>query len=263
MGRRTFSIVLVCALVAGMAAVTSPPAHALSAPESCFVQAINRERARVGRRGLAVYSDLTAIARRHSRRMAEDGTIYHNSRLGSEISGDWYAAGENVGMGPSCGSIHDAFMSSPDHRSNILEGDYNQVGVGVVVKDDTIYVTEVFAGRRGSRPRPQAPVRRVSRSRPPAPPPKTKPKPPAPPPSAEPRTLQLLLMLVGLDAERVNPTTGAAPRRLVVIPSNAVCSWSITPCQQGLRMCSQASRIGGQAPTGSPRFLGARRRRPS
>ncbi len=207
MGRRTLSIVLVSVLVCGMAAVATP-AHALTSIESCFYSAINRERAGVGHHKLALYSDLTAIARRHSRKMAEDGTIYHNNNLGNEVGGNWWAAGENVGMGPSCKSIHDAFMASPGHRSNILDTDYNQVGVGVAVKDDTIYVTEVFAGRRAARPHLKAPVRHASRARAPAPAPKPKPRLVRPP--AEPRTVQLLLLLVGLDAARVNPATGEA-----------------------------------------------------
>jgi cysteine-rich secretory family protein len=197
---------MVCAMLAGLIALASPTAHALTSIESCFFSAMNRERAAVGHRKLALYSDLTAIARRHSQRMAEDGTIYHNKNLGNEVGGNWYTAGENVGMGPSCKSIHDAFMSSPGHRSNILDTDYNQAGVGVAIRDDTIYVTEVFAGRRSSRPRATLPIKRASRARPAAPRPKPRPVPPA----AEPRTLEVLLLMVGLDAARVNPTTGAA-----------------------------------------------------
>src|SRR5207249_6003284 len=77
-------------------------------------------------------------------------TIFYKQKTAYEISGNWWAAGENVGMGPSCSSIQDAFMSSPGHKANILDRDYNQVGVGVSVKDGTIYVTVDFAGRKTS-----------------------------------------------------------------------------------------------------------------
>jgi hypothetical protein len=209
MRQRFASAAVIAALASGALVVAAPPASALTSVESCFFSAINRERAAVGHRKLALYSDLTAIARRHSQRMAEDGTIYHNRNLGNEISGNWTAAGENVGMGPSCQSIHDAFMSSPGHRSNIIDTDYNQGGVGVTIKDDTIYVTEVFAGRRSSAPVVRAPVRRATRSRPaPLSAPLVKRRPVVA--KAEPRTMQLLLLLIGLDAKRVDPATGAA-----------------------------------------------------
>jgi Cysteine-rich secretory protein family len=206
MSQRLNSIALVVSLAASAVVVSAPTARALTSVESCFFQAINRERASVGHRKLALYADLTAIARRHSKRMAEDGTIYHNNNLGNEISGHWWAAGENVGMGPTCKSIHDAFMSSPGHRSNIIDTDYNQVGVGVSIRDGTIYVTEDFAGRPMSGSRPRATIRHVSRARRPAP----KPRPAPPPAQAEPRTVDVLLRLIGLDADRVDPATGQA-----------------------------------------------------
>src|SRR5688572_5195953 len=131
MGKRSASLSLVAALIGGSIAVNAPAAEALTSVESCFFSAINRERASRGRSRLALAGDLTEIARRHSRRMANDKTIYHNRNLGNEISGNWSAAGENVGMGPSCSSIHDAFMGSPGHRANIIDSDYNQGGVGV------------------------------------------------------------------------------------------------------------------------------------
>jgi hypothetical protein len=141
--------------------------------------------------------------------MADDGTIYHNKNLSNEVGGDWWALGENVGMGPTCKAIHDAFMASPGHKANILDLDYNQAGIGVEIKDDTVYVTEVFAGRPDGSPARSKPKRVTS----------SKPRPPSPPPApvlrpkpleAEPRTLPMLLLLLGMDVRRVDPATGAA-----------------------------------------------------
>jgi hypothetical protein len=206
MGKRS-RIVVLGVLILGMLGVGGPVAHALTSVESCFYHAINRERARVGRPSLRLMSDLTTIARRHSRRMASDHTIYHNNNLGNEVSGHWWAAGENVGMGDSCQAIHDAFMGSPGHRSNIIDRDYNQVGVGVAFDEDgTVYVTEDFAGRPSGAPR-----RIVHR----AAPAKAAAKPPvrrrvAPVSPVEPRTVVVLLRLLGLDASRVDKTSGEA-----------------------------------------------------
>ncbi|MGH2784695.1 MAG: CAP domain-containing protein [Actinomycetota bacterium] len=222
MGKRTVSAVLVAAIAAAFMALAAPSASALSSYESCFVNSLNAERSAVGRPKLAVKGDLVSNARNHSADMAADGTIYHNDNLAKEIDGNWWALGENVGMGPSCESIHDAFMASPGHKANILDKDYNQIGVGVVVKDGTVYVTEVFAGRPSSStspaPAPKPVVKKTTSSAPststaPAPAPKPKPKPapkPAPVLTASPRTVDVLVQLAGMDANQVDPATGAA-----------------------------------------------------
>jgi len=207
MRTRTAALFLVLLTTVGLIGFDAAPAAALSSAESCFYNAINRERAKVGHSKLALKDDLTSIARRHSKQMAADHTIYHNNNLGNEISGNWYAAGENVGMGPDCPTIHDAFMSSPGHRANILDTDYNQVGVGVSTDENgTVYVTEDFAGRRSATVH-----RTVTRARAP----QAKPPPPRPQPArvlltSEPRTVVVLLQLLGLDAKRVNAATGEA-----------------------------------------------------
>ncbi len=227
MGKRTVSILILGALVAGFIAVSAPSASALTSVESCFYSATNAERASRGIKKLALYSDLTSNARHHSQEMANDGTIYHNNNLGNEIGGNWWALGENVGMGPDCNSIQDAFMASPGHKANILDKDYNQVGVGVVIKDGTVYVTVVFAGRKSTST--TTTVRRTSTTtkrttttttrrtatpathRAVAPKPKPKPKPkPAPVFHATPMTVSVLVKLVGMDARQVDPATGAA-----------------------------------------------------
>src|SRR5438552_1915375 len=143
MGKRSVSTLVLTTLVVGIVAFLAPAANALTSVESCFYNKINAERAVVGHPKLTLMSDLTSIARNHSQKMAHDGTIYHNNNLANDVSGNWTAVGENVGMGPTCQSIHDAFMASTGHRANILDTDYNQVGVGVALgSDGTIYVTE-------------------------------------------------------------------------------------------------------------------------
>lgn len=183
--------------VAGLWLMTSGTSLA---QESCFVSKINA--ARGSRGSLAVNSDLVAIARRHSAKMAASGTIYHNGSLSSQAPDGWQSLGENVGMGPSCDVIHDAFMNSSSHRANILDPDFNFVGVGVVIAGDgTMYVTEVFMQKEASQPAQGEPAptkapaaapapRRTSTPRattprattPQAQPPAEAPPPPPPPP---------------------------------------------------------------------------------
>jgi len=45
---------------------------------------------------------------------------------------NWQSLGENVGVGPTCAKIAQAFMNSPEHRRNILDPSYASVGLGVV-----------------------------------------------------------------------------------------------------------------------------------
>jgi len=173
----------------------SGAAWAQSSHESCFVSKINAARSTP----LTVRSDLVAIARRHSQRMADSGTIFHNGNLANEAPSDWQSLGENVGMGPSCSDIHNAFMNSSSHRKNILDPKFNFVGVGVVTASDgTLFVTEVFmeasqpapsqpaptsssSGSTTSAPRTTAPRTRTTAPRPRAAP-AAAPEPPPPPP---------------------------------------------------------------------------------
>jgi len=249
MGKRFASGVLVVSMiVAGLVTIAAGTASASTASdESRFVSLINYERTSdtkswsCGRAGglnaLSVASDLVAVARKHSQQMAAKGTIWHDSSTWNSVSG-WTEYGENVGMGPSdmsdpVGNLHTAFMNSAEHCQNILFSHSNpvftQVGVGVVIANNTMYVTEIFV-RRGSTSSTSTtyhrsttttrrtttttqhtttyhPVASVTRAQAVA---KPKPKPLAPPPVATPQTVDLLVRMIGMDSDNVDPATGAA-----------------------------------------------------
>jgi hypothetical protein len=150
--RRLTLILTVVALMAAMIPAASP-ALADTGAEGQFVSLLNQERAAKGLPKLSVASDLTAVARRHSQRMADGNNLHHNPNLGSDVSG-WQKVGENVGRGPSAGAIHQGFMNSPSHAQNILDSDWTQVGVGVVVRDGQVWVTEVFRLPSGATSQP-------------------------------------------------------------------------------------------------------------
>lgn len=123
--------------------------------EACFRRQVNAVRARP----LTADDRIDRIARAHSEEMAEDETIYHNRDLAGayeEAAGGYEYGGENVGMGPDCQSVFDAFMASPGHRENILDPDYRRLGVGVTRRGDALYVTlDFFTPEAMSRPRPR------------------------------------------------------------------------------------------------------------
>ena len=90
---------------------------------------------------------LVLVARQQSADMADSGSIFHNPDLANDLGTiSWSIAGENVGVGGSVETLHEAFMNSPAHRKNIMRKSFKRVGVGVVTADDRIWVTVVFAG---------------------------------------------------------------------------------------------------------------------
>lgn len=139
------AIVTMLLLMATSLVVAASPANAIidSNAEAEFVQLINQERAARGLKKLSVVSELTKVARSHSQDMAAQSHLHHNPDLGDDVS-NWQRLAENVGRGPSVSSLHKAFMDSTGHRANILDGKVTEIGLGVDVRDGTIWVTEVF-----------------------------------------------------------------------------------------------------------------------
>lgn len=161
--RKLAVLVIAPVLLLGVAAVTQASA-AGDAHAASFVAKANAERTSRGLRALVVKYDLTAVAARHSGRMASQSKLYHNPSLGSEVSG-WQVVGENVGNGGTVDSIHRALMNSPAHRANILAAEYTEIGIGTVTDSrGVIWMTQVFRLPMAA-PKVTPPVRKqVSRS---------------------------------------------------------------------------------------------------
>jgi uncharacterized protein YkwD len=144
-GRRRWLAAGIMAASMTLFLLPTAPARAASAPEAQMRHLINQERTERGKGALATNERMARIAERHSRDMAEAGTIYHNDHLGSDLHfADASGWGENVGMGGSVSRLHGLFMDSSPHRKNILKGTFDRIGVGVVKRDGTTYVTVVF-----------------------------------------------------------------------------------------------------------------------
>lgn len=86
---------------------------------------------------------LSKVARRHSRRMADRKDVYHSGDLGNVVT-KWNMLAENVGNAQNVKQMHKAFMDSSAHRYNILDSSFAHVGIGVVKAHGRIWVTEVF-----------------------------------------------------------------------------------------------------------------------
>ena len=120
--------------------------------EDEILQLLNQERQSRGQPPLSDSEPLRKAARRHSQRMADVHQIGHklagehdlSLRLGEEMQ-HFDASGENVAVAASAARAHAALMHSPAHRANILDPEYNAVGIGVVRSGGEIYVTQDFA----------------------------------------------------------------------------------------------------------------------
>ena len=182
--------------------------------EAAFVTKINALRASKGLGPLAVHSELVGIARNWAQSMANAGQISHNPNFPNQVTADWRKLGENVGRGGDVDSLFQAFVNSPAHYANLVDGAFNQVGVGVIVKTDgTIFTSHQFMqlGAAGSAPAP-APA--------PAPKATAAPKPAA----AAPRTTTPRRPAAARPAAAAAPAPAPAPAPKPVPPARIVLS---------------------------------------
>jgi hypothetical protein len=142
---------LIVALVVAFLPGAASPAHADAGLEARFLDLVDRARADAGVAPVVRADDLTAVGRRHAARMADGADLHHNPSLGGDVTG-WDKVGENVGRGPDLDRIHAAFLDSPTHRANILDPEWTEAGVGVEVRDGTIWVTQLFRLPTGPAP---------------------------------------------------------------------------------------------------------------
>jgi hypothetical protein len=147
----------VALLVTGSAVVVALPTTAFAGPnEGDIFSAVNSARAAAGLPGYSYAGDLAAAARGQAERMASSGELYHNPNLGSEVGG-WSRIGENVAYAGDWRSAHQVLMNSPDHRAQILDSGYTQMGVGTAVaQDGTLWVAQVFRTPSGTSSTPSS-----------------------------------------------------------------------------------------------------------
>jgi uncharacterized YkwD family protein len=125
----------------------------LNAYEQKVVDLTNQERAKNGLAALKVDAALSKMAREKSRDMSANGYFSHTSpTYGSPFDmmkqfGITYKyAGENIAMGQrSPEEVVKAWMNSEGHRKNILNPNFNHIGVGYVEQGN--YWTQEFIGK--------------------------------------------------------------------------------------------------------------------
>ncbi|MFL5777425.1 MAG: CAP domain-containing protein [Chloroflexota bacterium] len=177
--------------------------------EAELVSLTNKSRASAGLRALIVDSALVSLARWRSKDMAVrdyfSHTIPPNGTTVFDAMQDrgycFKVAGENIGWNTwsddvATQKIHEAFMDSPSHRSNILGVAWDHIGVGSYKRaDGRKYWTVLFADKCSTatpRPTPKPTPKPTPRPTPkptakPTPKPTARPTPrPTPKPTARP-----------------------------------------------------------------------------
>lgn len=121
------------------------------AAEQIFALA-NEARLQAGAGELEWDPALAQAALQHCRRMAQEGPIAHRYGGEPDVSGRAAQAGahfsvieENVAVGPSADAIHEEWMHSPGHRSNLLSRDVDHVGIAVVAARGVLYAVADYS----------------------------------------------------------------------------------------------------------------------
>ncbi|MGH2710098.1 MAG: CAP domain-containing protein [Actinomycetota bacterium] len=136
-------LVVLATLVAMLAASPEAAQATIRSREQTFAAMVNDTRALSLLNRLELQDNLCDIARRHSRRMAERGRLFH-SKLERLLGNGRTSVAENVAYGGTLDSALKGFLGSPPHLENIL-GDYTMTGVGIVRRDGYLWITQIFA----------------------------------------------------------------------------------------------------------------------
>lgn len=143
--RRIASVISAAAVAACLvtpAAKSSTLSYSVS-NERTMVTLTNQARAAHHLRAYRTSSELARVARAQAMRMATQNRLYHNPNLRWAVT-NYRWVGENVGYSPNSSTLQRAFMKSPSHRANVLNTKYTQVGIGAVVVNGRLWVSEVF-----------------------------------------------------------------------------------------------------------------------
>lgn len=118
--------------------VNIPSYDAVKSIESQVIQLTNQERAKNGLKALTQDWELSRVARYKSVDMRDKNYFSHTSpTYGSPFTMmqnfgiSYRAAAENIAAGQTTAQeVVQAWMNSPGHRANILNGNYTYIGVG-------------------------------------------------------------------------------------------------------------------------------------
>lgn len=137
---------------------------------SVIVQLTNEERRDDALGTLKRNSTLDAAAQMKAEHMAQNEYFAHYAPDGTspwdwfgEVDYNFIHAGENLAIHfTDSDEVVEAWMASPAHRANIMNGDYVEIGVGTAEGEfegyKTVYVVQLFGTPAAPAPEPVAPA---------------------------------------------------------------------------------------------------------
>ena len=174
MVKHVYSLVCMMILLASLCAAQSPAtvaktenqtaAAAISAADRLddsnfqpleefrMFQWVNEEREKQGAPRLKLDRLLSQSARKHAVRVADSGELLHRfigedalmlriAATGMRFS----SAAENLAQAMTQEEMHEGLMQSPGHRKNILQPDYDSIGIGVILQNGHFVAVQNFA----------------------------------------------------------------------------------------------------------------------
>ncbi len=134
--------------------INIPAQSSFRTMEQEIVRLVNQERAKQGLKPLTENWEISRVARIKSQDMANDNYFSHDSltygtpfKMLSNYGIKYSQAAENIAKGQKTAQeVVNSWMNSTGHRANILNPNYNQIGVGVGQKgkDGQLYFTQMF-----------------------------------------------------------------------------------------------------------------------
>jgi uncharacterized protein YkwD len=135
----------------------------LKAYEKALIELVNKERAKSKLAQLTLNDKLALAAKRHTENMARQEKMAHvldgkgPAQRAEDAGYDYRKVSENLARAasedadtpaPSAEEIHKSWMASKNHRTNILEPKFREVGVCIMrSKKGTYFYTMVFGVR--------------------------------------------------------------------------------------------------------------------
>jgi len=138
------------------APVAAPPVSGVGGAAGIQFSLVNQDRAANGVAPLSYSASLARVAQYRAQDMLNRNYFSHYDPSTGQLAfvgllrlwGIPYStAGENIAWStnPSMAAINTMFMSSPEHRANILKAAYHRVGLGVASNGAKTMVVEVFS----------------------------------------------------------------------------------------------------------------------
>ncbi|MCK9470897.1 MAG: CAP domain-containing protein [Bacilli bacterium] len=121
--------------------------------EQEIIRLVNQERQNRGLSPLSENWEISRVARIKSQDMIDYNYFSHNSpvygtpfKMLSDFGIKFTQAAENIASGQtSAQQVMNSWMNSSGHRANILNSNFNQIGVGVArASNGTYYFTQIF-----------------------------------------------------------------------------------------------------------------------